>query len=72
MEVAGIREEEEEEEEEEVEVTSGAEVVTKEGAEEEEEDRTQVHSPCIRTWGRFHLFFSLYKTAPVQILWTYV
>ena len=71
MEVAGIREEEEEEEEEEVEVTSGAEVVTKE-AEEEEEDRTQVHSPCIRTWGRFHLFFSLYKTAPVQILWTYV
>ena len=70
MEVAGIREEEEEEEEE-VEVTSGAEVVTKE-AEEEEEDRTQVHSPCIRTWGRFHLFFSLYKTAPVQILWTYV
>ena len=67
MEVAGIKEEEEEE----VEVTSGAEVVTKE-AEEEEEDRIQVHSPCIRTWGRFHLFSSLYKTAPVQILWTYV
>lgn len=65
VEVVDIKEEEEEE----VEVTSEVGAVTK-VAEVEEEDRTQVHSPCTRIWGRFHLFYSLCKTVPVQILWT--